>query len=385
MKPEMKNALHRLNAIICLLSSDQYSYTAKELAAALDVPYGVIIDDLSVIMENRDRLFPLFTEQESDTSGEMVQDLLDQFEDNWLDAPTGNLAEEDFLSYMEKLRMELSLIPMSEDTLAMVKNFLPVLAERTRSNQAFRKTIFDFLKKIRLSAVQSDSFYMESDRITISLSGMEKNILDEFLRENKKNDFLVKNQAADFTVREEETLRRFEEAIRRERAVKINYVTAKGDIRFKTIEPLAVVHSVSDHLVYVITYEEDRLTPYRLDRIRHAELTRHSVARLPEHAAILDRLGRMWGMENSEPVHVRVKIYDEAGVIPRVRLELGERAEAHLTPQADGSILYEDDVIGINKFISWIHSLGSSAVVLEPESVRERIMESARTRVGYYK
>ena len=53
---------------------------------------------------------------------------------------------------MEKLRMELSLIPMSEDTLAMVKYFLPVLAERTRSNQAFRKTIFDFLKKIRLSA-----------------------------------------------------------------------------------------------------------------------------------------------------------------------------------------------------------------------------------------
>ncbi|GEM_PF-6098279 len=384
MKPEMNNALFRMNAIICLLSSDQYSYTAAELAEALQVPPGVILEDLTTLMENRDRLFPLFTEAETDVASETVQDLLDQFEDAWLDCPTGSITEENFLTYMEKIRMELSLIPISEEGLQMVREFLSVLSERTRSNQTFRKTVYDFLKKIRLSAAKSDSFYMESDRITISLSGMEKNILDEFLQENRTNDFLVKNQAADFTEGEEDMLRRFEEAIRRERAVKIDYVTAKGDVRFKTIEPLAVVHSVSDHLVYVITLEEGRLTPYRLDRIRHAELTRHAVPRLPEHEEILERLGQMWGMENREPVHVKVRIYNEAGVVSRVMLELGERAKEHFNEQEDGTWLYEDDVIGINKFISWLHSLGSSAVVLEPADVRERIKSSAEIRRSYY-
>ena len=52
---------------------------------------------------------------------------------------------------------------------------------------------------------------------------------------------------------------------------------------------------------------------------------------------------------------------------------------------ADGYYyLYEDDVLHISKLKSWVYSYGSSMVVIEPESLREEVIESYKKRKQYY-
>ena len=41
---------------------------------------------------------------------------------------------------------------------------------------------------------------------------------------------------------------------------------------------------------------------------------------------------------------------------------------------------YEDTVYGISKFRPWIYGFGSSAIVLEPVSLREHIIQSLKER-----
>ncbi len=92
----------------------------------------------------------------------------------------------------------------------------------------------------------------------------------------------------------------------------------------------------------------------------------------------------MWGTEYSdEPIHIKLKIYDKAGVPERVRRDLGKKADRCLKKDVDGYI-YEDDVIGIKKCMAWVRSYGSSIIVLEPKDERQRMIESAKERYAYY-
>ena len=86
---------------------------------------------------------------------------------------------------------------------------------------------------------------------------------------------------------------------------------------------------------------------------------------------------KMWGMEEGEEFHTVLRIYDEANVISKVRHDLGERA-SRLKKGGDGCYYYEDDLIGENRFRSWLRGYGSSIVVLEPAAIREKMIDTYR-------
>ncbi len=123
-------------------------------------------------------------------------------------------------------------------------------------------------------------------------------------------------------------------------------------------------------------------TEYRLDRILSLELEQNP-AMDPINVSPYD-WSRVWGLETGRsPVHVKIKIYDEAGVPERIRRDLGGRSKETLK-KYDGYYIYEDDIVGVNKFRSWIRSYGSSVVVLEPQEIRDKVLESVKEQLKMY-
>ena len=51
--------------------------------------------------------------------------------------------------------------------------------------------------------------------------------------------------------------------------------------------------------------------------------------------------------------------------------------------EQDGFLYYEDIVYGISKLRTWIYGYGSSAVVIEPESLRLHIIDSLKRRLEH--
>ncbi|MDP4091062.1 MAG: WYL domain-containing protein, partial [Bacillota bacterium] len=121
---------------------------------------------------------------------------------------------------------------------------------------------------------------------------------------------------------------------------------------------------------------------YRLDRILHIKETQDNFSPIAGFN-IDDYLANMWGMEQGEPFKVKVKFMKVGNVAYKIRRDLECRKNKKLTEYED-HIVYEDTVVGINNFKSWLRTYGGAAVVLEPKELREQMIESAKRCLEYY-
>jgi hypothetical protein len=64
-------------------------------------------------------------------------------------------------------------------------------------------------------------------------------------------------------------------------------------------------------------------------------------------------------------------------VLARLRAEIADRPSACLTQVDTGVWELVDTVAGLSEFRVWLRSFGSSALVIEPESLRMQLIESA--------
>ena len=171
------------------------------------------------------------------------------------------------------------------------------------------------------------------------------------------------------------------EIIQKGQSIRIKYRTRSGDSTEWLVRPLELVHNAMDDLYYVVTVEDERIVALRLDRIRSYRIVEEKVD--VGNTDVLQLLPNIWGMELGERVHVKIKILNEANVQHKVKRELAQRINGIWT-QIGEDLYFEDDVIGIYNFKSWINSYGSSVLVIEPASLRKEIMESARKRIAFY-
>ena len=93
--------------------------------------------------------------------------------------------------------------------------------------------------------------------------------------------------------------------------------------------------------------------------------------------------GNNFSCTSDQTADVKVKFFNVANVHEKVRKQLACRTNGKLT-EKDGCLYYEDKVYGLSRFRSWIYGYGRAAVVLEPESLRNDIMDSLNKRVSYY-
>ena len=154
------------------------------------------------------------------------------------------------------------------------------------------------------------------------------------------------------------------------------------------IAPLRLFLNTTDGLYYCISInEEEKMLTYRLDRILFDVHIVKNAHYEDLHEKTLEKLDYVWGaaFENdSPPVHVRLEIHaGTPNILTKIRSETRSRRFASIRKEGDYYI-YEDDVIGLPSFRSWVLSYGSSVKVLEPSSLAEQILISSRTRLLNY-
>lgn len=83
-------------------------------------------------------------------------------------------------------------------------------------------------------------------------------------------------------------------------------------------------------------------------------------------------------------IRVKVRFLNRAQTLAKVRKDVAHRA-SELTTLEDGSILFQDSIIGVNEFITWILGFGSAAEILEPMELRSLILKRVRETLKNYK
>lgn len=324
MNKEMTNSIYRLETLITLLSGD--GSTINNLSELMGVSKSIIYDDLlSVISDKNSRL--------------MILTYDEKYEDDFADDYHNS-------KFSEKIKTGLY-----DDV------------------EIFISTPY-------------------SNKVEVVLTSEELDALQDFTDNgvgvSRGVSYLVKNSNSGFGERDIELSNFISESLEDGSSIIIAYKSHKeGSEEFtKTIRPIRIVYNTDDNLVYVCDHEGNF---YRFDGIKHYKPSDEKLEISPD--LDLKKFDKMWGVILSEDyTHIKLKIFDEVGVIDRVKKDLGDK----ITPQTfsynpdNGYAIYEDDVVGVGSFMSWVYSYGSSVVLLEPQELVNRITDSIKKRRIYY-
>ncbi len=328
MNPLMGNGFYRLNTILALLGTEEMTYSLNELATLLDVGKSTLYDDILTIMQDTEKSFTVCTEDEE--------------------------LEEEFI-YSD-----------------------------------------EFEKRLRAGEYDDVSLFVETpfpSDIQMVLTNREWSALSDFLRDrnyemkSQNKGILIKNSVSAVSDRELSFRNSIRNWMEDGKNLEIEYKGKNGQVSRFPVRPVQILHNISDDLIYLVAVSSDtegspRLSFLRFDRIVKAEPKQVVLPEMDVEETLKD-LEITWGTELGERYHVKVRIYDEIKVVDRVKRDLGKRAAEHLRREGD-YVIYEDDVIGINKFAAWVRSYGASMIVLEPAGLAERMIESAKERLKYY-
>lgn len=231
------------------------------------------------------------------------------------------------------------------------------------ANAIYRNEVYLPLSELEFSCLND---FLDGDKF--KLGQISKNYAIKPLYNQARANMQVKVEALNQLIQEEET-------------ICVTYKARNGKLVFGAIRPLELVHNAMDDLYYVITIQRGSILALRLDRIRKYEISEEKID--IEDKSALKELPNVWGMEIGRKVHVKIKIMKEANVVQKVKRDLVSRVNGVWTEKED-ALYFEDDVIGINSFRSWVNSYGSSVLVVEPKALRDEIIESAMKRAQFY-
>ena len=315
------NAIYRLNAILSLFQMEDREHSIQEIAEMLEVPVSVIRDDIIMLHTHKKCGITFY----------------------WTDS------EEDD----ETKKTDL--------------------ADLLRTGEADDRSL------------SANTYFKEE--IQLPLNEMEVIYLNDFL---DGKQFSVKNIQRNYTIKPmynqaranmQVKVKEINEVIQKGKNIRVKYRVKKGGLREWLLRPLELVHNAMDDLYFVNATDGEQIITLRLDRIRSFCETSEKVELKDDEN--LKSIANIWGMESGDKVHIKIKILNEANVQHKVKRDLAQRVNGIWTQEGE-NLYFEDDVIGINNFRSWLNSYGSSVLVIEPECLREEIIESAKKRLSFY-
>ncbi len=108
---------------------------------------------------------------------------------------------------------------------------------------------------------------------------------------------------------------------------------------------------------------------FAVDRIKRIDIT-NDLFTLPDDLNIEDVMNSSFGIFLGKPI--RVKIYFSEDIAGYIKEKIWHQTQ-QITPQSDGSIIFEAEVAGIEEIKFWVLRWGAKAHVLKPLSLRETI------------
>ncbi len=285
--------------------------------------------------------------------------------------------------------LNIPVMTVREDILKLHENedfdtcFIPTDDECEYDLSDRKEVLSGKLDDVRFMAENT----FQSDFV-IPLTQVELECLNAFLEDNQYfrgtvyKNYDIKPLPNFNQTRMLEKVAEFNQLIRQGETIHILYRKGNTSRIRHRIKPLKVVEDSTEQRFYIVTVQEGNLRAFRLDRILEYEIAQEKIE--IDDLSPLELLPNVWGMEINKPVHVKIKILNEAKVQEKVRKDLECRTNGSFTQEGD-VLYFEDDVIGINSFKRWLYGYGSSVLVVEPKSLRDAIADSVRRRLEFYK
>ena len=184
------------------------------------------------------------------------------------------------------------------------------------------------------------------------------------------------------TVRENQE--RLQTAIDNRFSISFCYRDKDGNTKIHKGFPVNISTNVMDNWIY---FELANEKTYRLDRVTSTVKIIKNPEEFPE-IHINPKKKYMWGSffnDAEEPVHIKIVITDTTtNLINKIKSDIHHREGLCQFYKSGSYYFYEDDIIGISEFQRWLRGYGSSIQVLEPASLRAKMIDSAKTTLANY-
>lgn len=216
--------------------------------------------------------------------------------------------------------------------------------------------------------------------------GMIQNLDDYDINFRHSTVYEYKDSSLKITKAIRSNQEKIQTAIDNRYTISFDYKDNKGIIANHTGFPTEIITNVVDNWIYFSLANE---YTYRLDRV----ISSIKIIKSPnQFQKILPNPKKkyVWGAfynESDVPIHVKIVITDiNKNLIQKIRNDTLYRDKAGICRlyKKHGYYYYEDDIIGINEFQRWLRGFGSSIQVIEPESLRKDMINSAKKALDYY-
>ncbi|WP_088188142.1 WYL domain-containing protein [Desulfosporosinus sp. FKA] len=309
--------IERLEKIMALIEAHPEGLTGKALSEACGVPWGTMKQNLRALLFSPEHSIPLYTDHDesNDESGE-------------------DLLSPDVKWFMRTAEKRFTPVHLN------VREALGVLKA--------------------LEVLQEENFLIESLKQKI-LSGFDLGTDEEAYR-------YIKGDYTPLEPIKGEIFASIENAVQTNRKLNIIF---KG--RSITVDPLGIVYYSRLRKWYFVARQGDTIKNYNLNNIIEVSET-DQVYTYPEGFSLKTWFGPRWGVEYGELIRVKVRFLNRSQTLAKVRKDVAHR-KCKLIPKDDGSLIFEDMIIGTNEFINWILGFGSAAEILEPNELRKLIFD----------
>lgn len=158
------------------------------------------------------------------------------------------------------------------------------------------------------------------------------------------------------------------------------------DEKVHLISPYLIEPSNWSDAVYVIAQSNrlSRPVPFNVARIEQSFVTTETFE-LPEDFDEQELLRYAWGIWSGErePTRVRLK-FTGHDAIKRLRESVWHPLQKPLVETGDGSVVWEAPVAEWREMLPWVRGWGAEVEVLEPEGLREQVIQQVMRMVRHY-
>lgn len=180
------------------------------------------------------------------------------------------------------------------------------------------------------------------------------------------------------------TMAKLAEAWVSQHQVKISYRSLPAEeATERIIEPYFIEPVATGHASYVMAYchRTDSIRTFKMERIDAIELMPESYA-IPSSFDANAYLGSSWGIVvDGEIKTIRLRFTPE---LARIMEETLWHPSQVLEKEADGSVIITLEVADTVELYSWILGWGEKVEVLEPEELRQDIIDTAKAMLDVY-
>lgn len=172
-----------------------------------------------------------------------------------------------------------------------------------------------------------------------------------------------------------ELFRDLNQAIKNNRVIRMEYYSfARDELTTRDVEPYQLVFSEGFWYLVAFCHQREEIRLFRVDRIKQLEETGAGFE-LPPQFNYEDYMGAAWGMERGEEFAFKVKFSGDGA---RYVKETKCHPSQVVTEAEDGTVVFCAKACGLKAVTRWVLSFGGEAEVLEPENLREKVIEALK-------